>query len=195
MALTPGTRCPCDCGCAVPAALNARGCPCSKCGGCNSCNSRVRASGESARTVPAGRVPVSESRTPATPAAAPPGDARFQALLHTVRSAGATAARPAAPQPPSAEESAPLHTLSTDELGRRLVRALAENHASPWWAPVRENAGPPAQAAPAGLAEQVQALPDRLQAMSLTEAMASRYDLHSPAWTRGTRSVRTIFVA
>lgn len=191
MALTPGMRCSCGCGCALPKTPNARGCPCA-CGSCNACNSRVRASGESARTVRPGHVPVTEARSPAAPAPVAFTNAQVQALLNAVRPAAAAAPTPVAAQQP-AQESAPLHTLSTDELGRRLVRAVSEGHRSPWWrAPVRENADTPALS---GLAEQVQALPTGPQSVTLSEALATRYDLHSPAWTRGTRGVRTVFDA
>ena len=106
------------------------------------------------------------------------------------------AATPAAPAAPAVAETVevPLHELSNEQLGALLLRGLSENHASPWWAQVRENAGDTAAApAPAGLAEQVQALPITQSSMSLTEAMTAAHDLQSPSWTR--KPARTVFDA
>jgi len=122
--------------------------------------------------------------TPATPQ-------QFEALLDRLTEA-VRAATPPAPAAPAVAETAPvpLHELSNEQLGRRLLRGLSENHASPWWAGVRENADDTA-AAPAGLAEQVQALPLALPSMSLTGAMTAAHDLQSPSWTR--TPPRTVF--
>lgn len=178
MALKPGSPCPCGCRCAVPLKPTAKGCPC-PCG-CSICASRgARTQAESAPTRPtAGRTQIRESReTPMTATTRPVTEAEFKVLLEAI-----TNARAAAPAPVIAEP--PLHTLSNDQLGARLVRRLAENHASPYWAQVRENAGSTGTAAPAGLAEQAQALPIAQHAMTLSEALASAHDLHSPGWTR-----------
>ena len=195
MALTPGMKCSCGCGCAKPAVLNPKGCPCA-CGACLACGSRGRSSAETAPARAAGHALISETRrstVPATPPATPISDTQFQALLSSIHGA----APAVAPQQPSVQESAPLHTLSNDELGRRLVRQLAEHHKSPYWAQVTENADTRVASAPSGLAEQVQSLPGGLPSMSLTEALATAHDLHSPAWSRtpGARGVRTIFDA
>lgn len=120
-----------------------------------------------------------------------------QLLAAVAARSAAPAARPASPQRPTVEETAPLHTLSNDELGRRLVRALSENHKSPWWAEVSENTGAtPAAPGVPGLAEQIQNLPTGPQSMSLLEALTTAHDLHSPGWRpTGARGARTIFDA
>ena len=197
MALTPGMKCGCGCGCALPKTPSAMGCPC-RCSACNLCNSRIRASRESAPATSPGRPSLHEPRSPTVPAKTATPE-QFGALLDKLTEAvrTASAAAPQAPAPVPVAEAVPLHKLSTDELSRRFVRQLAETHKSPWWRGVNENAGAADTEAPQGLAEQVQALPARLQSMSLAEAMASAHDLHSPSWSRPDRAlgVRTVFDA
>lgn len=190
MALTPGSRCPCGCKCAVPGVANPRGCPC-PCGACNTCNSRVR--GTQAESAPAGktagRTTIRESReTPMTPPTRPVTDAEFKLLLEAI--SGTRAAAPA-PAPVVKAVEPPLHTLSNEQLGQRLLRSLAENHRSPYWAAVNENAGSAPAAAPSTLAEQAQALPIVPQSMTLSEALMAGRDLRSPSWNR--TPARTVF--
>lgn len=185
MALTPGSRCPCGCKCAVPGVANPRGCPC-PCGACNTCNSRVR--GTQAESAPAGktagRTPIRESRqTPMTATTRPVTDAEFNVLLEALK------ARPAAPAPVTEAAEVPLHTLTNEQLGQRLLRRLAENHSSPYWAAVNESASVPA--VPSTLAESARALPIAQTSMTLTEAVKASHDPRSPFWNR--TPARTVF--
>lgn len=197
MAHQPGTACPCGCRCAVPKAVteSSPGCPCS-CRGCDVCGSSKRRLGESAPRRQPGRTPVTETRStvPTTIATPEQLEALIDRLTESVKTATAAHQAAPAPQPAPVVEAAPLHSLSTDELGRRLVRQLAETHASPWWRPVTENAGDTGALAQRGLAEQAQALPIGQQSMTLAEALASAHDLESPAWRQGAARIgRTIF--
>jgi len=124
---------------------------------------------------------------------------QFAQLLAAVRPqiAETETAAPAAPTPTSEQaritEARELASLSTDQLGRRLLQRLAESRHAPGWR-VTESSEQPAAA---GLTASAQSLPIGQQSMTLTEALATRHDLHSPAWTRtaGAQGARTIFDA
>jgi hypothetical protein len=113
----------------------------------------------------------------------PVTDAEFNVLLEALK------ARPAAPAPVTEAAEVPLHTLTNEQLGQRLLRRLAENHSSPYWAAVNESASVPA--VPSTLAESARALPIAQTSMTLTEAVKASHDPRSPFWNR--TPARTVF--
>lgn len=176
----PGAKCSCGCGCAAPIAKNPKGCPC-KCGDCAVCaSSPIKV--ESAPARQPGRTPITEARRPAVPAVPTPmSDAQFNAFLQKITEARVAAA-PAAPAvaPTPVDEAAELRGLTTSQLGRRLLNRVAESgalHSPSWRAAVTETAQEPA-----GLAEQLAAIPAAAQSLTIREAVNAAHHPLSPFW-------------
>jgi hypothetical protein len=141
-----------------------------------------------------GRIPIVETWEPPMPAPRPavaplmPAD-QFAALLAEVREmrAATIAAQQPTPEQLALAEAAEIRSLTDAQLSARLLERLTQRAGGR--TALTESAD-----GPAPLSAAVEALPTRLHAVTLTDAVTAARDPQSPLWTRGA-GIRTFFTA